>query len=114
MNDSKNSQTENHDALEKQINQALDSSVENLSPDVRRSLNQMRLSATERKKKLKRLVPLTTSLAVTFAVILGWQLTDKPLIEESPFAEVLQEDLEMLDDLEFIFWMNEAADSAQL
>ena len=28
-------------------------------------------------------------------------------VEISPFDEVLQEDLEMLDDLEFVYWMSE-------
>ena len=112
---SKLEQSSNNDEFEKSINQALDDSIDNLSPEVRRSLNQIRVNATEKKSTRFFLVPLASAFVLIFAVLIGSQQgTEKVIIEETPFAEVLQEDLELIDDLEFIYWINEESESANL
>ncbi|TQV75201.1 DUF3619 family protein [Aliikangiella marina] len=106
--------------VETQINQALDDSVENLSPDVRRRLNQIRMRATEQKTSG---FPIwKTAGAVSFAVVMGLVFQLAPNQQEAQnetFAQILeddllQEDLEMLEELEFIYWMAEESDSAVL
>ncbi len=112
---SKLEQPSDNDEFEKSINQALDDSIDDLSPEVRRSLNQIRVKATEKKSTRFLLVPLASSFVLIFAVLIGSQQgPEKIVIEETPFAEVLQEDLELIDDLEFIYWINEESESANL
>ena len=109
----------NDEQLEDQVNQALDNSIENLSPDVRRNLNRIRIDATEGKARPRSFLKYASVLSVAFAVVVGWQLmpslTD---VQDDLFAEVLQEvlqeDPEMLDDLEFVYWMAEVETSGTL
>ncbi len=113
-------------SLENLINDALDDSIDELSPEVQRRLTPMRIKAAQAKEKsswcgLNSSWQLATAFSIAFAVIVSWQMwptLDKtPLIEVadlSPFAEVLQEDLEMLEQLEFVYWMAEESESATL
>jgi len=101
--------------LEGQINQELDNSIENLSPEVRRQLNQARISAIEKKSNSPIYWKTASAFSLVFALVVGWQLLEPPIpIDDTPFADVLQEDLEMLDDLEFVYWMAEEQQSAAL
>ena len=100
-------------SLENQINQALDDSVESLSPDVRRRLNQIRIEATEKKSGRSPMLKFAAAMSFLFVLTLSWQLW-QPLEEvtnssfaEVAFFEVLEEDPDMLDDLEFVYWMAE-------
>lgn len=106
--------------IEDQVNQALDESIDNLSPDVRRRLNQIRIEAAENKNDG---FPIwKTAGAVSFAVMLGLGFQLVPNQQDQnveTFAQileddVLQEDLEMLEELEFVYWMAEESDSAIL
>ena len=100
---------------EEQINQALDRSIDDLSPEVRRRLNQARISAIEKKSKPRIYWKTASAFSLFFALAVGWQLLPTPMpIDNTPFADVLQEDLEMLDDLEFVYWMVEEQLSAAL
>lgn len=100
-------------SVENQVNQALDDSVEDLSPELRRRLNQIRINAVEKKSRKIPLWKLATALSVFFAVTLVWQLQPvkqddfSTLYSELAYSEVLQEDLDMLNDLEFVYWMAE-------
>lgn len=101
--------------IEEQINRALDNSIEALSPEVRRRLNQARISATEKKFSSPIYWKTASAFSLVFALAVGWQLLETPMpIDDTPFADVLQEDLEMLDDLEFVYWMAEEQQSAAL
>jgi len=104
----------NH-SLESQVNEALDSSVDNLSPDIRRQLNQVRIKATETRTNTKLFWKSASAFSLAFALVIVWQFqTPENENIETPFADVLQEDLEMLDDLEFVYWMSEEEPSATL
>jgi hypothetical protein len=100
--------------LEDTINHALDQSIETLSPEIRRSLNQSRFNATEKKSRRVIWIPLASAMSLAFALIIGWQISQPPATSETVFADVLQEDLEMLEDLEFAYWISEEIDSAKL
>lgn len=101
--------------IEEQVNQALDSTVKDLSPEVRRRLNQARISATEKTSSPRIYWKTASAFSLVFALAVGWQLlpTTVPIVD-TPFADVLQEDLEMLDDLEFVYWMAEEQQSAAM
>ena len=102
-------------SIEEQVNQALDSSVQELSPEIRRRLNQARISATEKQSQPRYYWKAASAFSLVFALAVGWQLLPPPVpTEETPFADVLQEDLDMLDDLEFVYWMAEEEQSATL
>ncbi len=108
-------QSKQDKSIEEPINRALDTSIENLSPEVRRRLNQARIAATEKNPSPHYYWKTVSALNVFFALAIGWQLLPSPVqIQETSFADVLQEDLEMLDDLEFIYWMAEEEQSATL
>ncbi len=102
-------------AIESQVNQSLDASIDNLSPDIRRKLNRIRIEAAEKKPRRFNFLQTASALSISLAIFWGLMLTptETPVTEEI-YAEVLQEDLEMLDDLEFIYWMVEAEESALL
>ena len=101
--------------LENQVNRALDNSIENLSPDVRRNLNRIRIEAAENKTRPSFFLKYASALSVALVVVIGWQLMPgSPDFQEDLFAEVLQEDLEMLDELDFVFWMAEVESSDTL
>ncbi|PWK53069.1 hypothetical protein [Pleionea mediterranea] len=103
------------DIVEARVNRALTDSVQSLSPEVRRRLNQARLACESPKLKRHSLIKwsLATSMVVAIAVI---TTLPKPESEPSiePFAEVLEEDLQMLEDLEFIYWVAEEKQLAKL
>ena len=97
--------------LETRINENLDASVENLDPAIRRRLNQARISALEKRNKPRINWQLTTAVSLVMVLAFSWNLIPQTSVESEPLlAEVLQEDLEMLDDLEFIVWMSEDQD----
>ncbi|TQV84921.1 DUF3619 family protein [Aliikangiella coralliicola] len=94
--------------VEDQVNQALDDSIENLSPEIRRRLNQARIDAVAQKQKSRPLWKLASAFSFLLAITLGWQFWSAP--NEEPmesFAEVYQEDPELLEELEFVYWMAE-------
>jgi hypothetical protein len=114
-------QDENEKSLEDLINNALDESVEELSPEVQRRLTPMRVIASQAAEKntsgFGTSWKLATAFTVVVAVSVSWNLwpeidpnnisVELATAEVSPFDEVLQEDLEMLDELEFVYWMAE-------
>ena len=103
------------DSVETRVNQVLDASIDDLSPDVRRKLNQARMVAIERKSTAQVYWKPVMSLSFAAVLMIGWQLNKEPEpITESLFAEVMQEDFELLSELEFIYWMAESEDSAEL
>jgi len=101
--------------LEDSVNQALDDSIENLSPDVQRRLNQIRIEATQKQTQAYPLWKTAGAMSFALAMVVSWQFwpanNEVPI---DPFAEVLQEDLEMLEELEFVYWMAEEEESAVL
>lgn len=102
-------------SIEEQVNQALDDSVENLSPDVRRKLNQIRMQALQPKRSLSPFWKL--SGAVSFVLMLALALQFNRVEKDEPitfFSAVLEEDPEMLNELEFIYWLAEENDIASL
>ena len=102
----------NDEPIENKINQALDDSVENLSPEIRRSLNRIRIEATEKKASKNYLLRYASVLGVAFAFIIGLQLMPVTQSDQVDLlAEMPQEELEMLDDLEFVYWMAESDSS---
>ena len=106
--------------IEDRVNQALDDSVDDLSPEIRRRLNQNRIAATQSKPPV--FTVWKTAGAISFALLLGlvFQLVpNQQDMQTETFAQilegdVLQEDLEMLEELEFVYWMAEESDSASL
>ena len=112
MNDE---QSKNDEQLEAKVSQALDNSIENLSPDIRRNLNRIRIEATEGKSRPRTFLKYASVLSVAFALVVGWQLMPGSIdVQDDLFAEVLQEDPEMLDELEFVYWMAEVETNATL
>lgn len=99
--------------VEQVAKQALDASVDSLPPEIRRRLNQARHAAIQTKttqtKSGLTYWKAASAVSFTLALTLGWQLWpgSDPLPPE-PFAEVLDEDLDMLEDLEFVYWVAEA------
>ncbi len=105
----------NDEPIENKINQALDDSVENLSPEIRRSLNRIRIEATEKKASKNYLLKYAGALGVAFAFVIGLQLMPSTQSGQVDLlAEVPQEELEMLDELEFVYWMSEVETSDTL
>jgi len=112
---------ENDQSIENLINNALDKSVEELSPDVQRRLTPMRVIASQAAEKNSAGFGTSWKLATAFTVVVAvsvswnmWSEVESTIatnslasIDVSPFDEVLQEDLEMLDELEFVYWMAE-------
>ncbi|MDQ7049589.1 MAG: DUF3619 family protein [Enterobacterales bacterium] len=97
--------------LETRINQNLDASIENLDPTIRRRLNQARMKALEEQHKPKINWRITSAVSFAMILALSWNFIPQTSVDAEPLlAEVLQEDLEMLDDLEFIVWMSEGQD----
>lgn len=102
-------------SLESQVNQSLDDSIENLSPDIRRRLNQSRIEACQRPKATLISWKKATALSLFLAVTMSWLfLPEKEDISEVVVAEVLHEDLDMLENLEFVYWMAEQNDTASM
>jgi len=112
---SKQDQSVEQTSIEEQVNLSLNESIDNLSPEIRRKLNQARMTALENKRYTPFFWKSASAFSFLIAVTLVWQLVPQNIESETNlFAEVLQEDLEMLDDLEFVYWMAEADDSAIL
>jgi len=100
---------------ETQVNQALDQSIEQLSPEVRRRLNRIRVEAVEAKSGFRPLLQTAGAISFLLVLTLGWQLW--PVKESQPlplFAEELHEDPQLLEDLEFVYWMAEENISEKL
>ncbi len=109
--------------LENSVNSALDESIEELSPDVRRRLTMMRTNATQTKERLTWFDyaaswKTATAFSLVLTVTVSWTFWPnqvatpmQEVADLSPFAEVLQEDLEMLNELEFVYWLAEENDS---
>ena len=109
-----NADTKSHieASMDEQVNEALDQSVESLTPEVRRKLNQARMVALEKKRRFTPTWKLASGVSFVFALLLFYQFTSPPVEEKlTPFAEVLEEDMEMLEDLEFVYWMVEEESS---
>jgi hypothetical protein len=101
--------------LEKNINEGLDDSIESLSPEIRRCLNQSRINAVEKKAKVSSYFKLASAISFTLVIGLSWPFFGQGNQDMvTPFAEILQEDLDILDDLEFVYWMTEEKISAAL
>lgn len=110
-----NEQSKTDTQLEDQVTQALDNSIENLSPDIRRNLNRIRIEATEAEARPRSFLKYASVLSVAFALVVGWQLMPGSIdVQDDLFAEVFQEDPEMLDELEFVYWMAEVETSDTL
>ncbi|MGX5173267.1 hypothetical protein ACUR5C_04460 [Aliikangiella sp. IMCC44653] len=105
----------NKRSVEDCVNQALDDSVENLSPEVRRALNSSRVSATQRRLKKPLFYQMVGAMSLVVMVMLFWQLNDSntPTAIEV-YAEIPEEDLELLDELEFVYWLAEDSTSEVL
>ena len=100
------------DTIDRQVNDALDQSIESLSPEVRRKLNQARIAALEKKSRFIPIWKLASGVGFVFALLLFSQFISLPVEENlTPFAEVLEEDMEMLEELEFVYWMTEEESS---
>ncbi|WP_196137226.1 hypothetical protein [Aliikangiella sp. G2MR2-5] len=103
------------DSIEQRVCEGLDESVSSLNPDVRRALNQARAKAVEKKGASFPFLKLAGGVSFAFAVLMVSQFyTQQPEENLTPFAEVLEEDIEMLDDLEFAYWLAEEEESANL
>lgn len=101
--------------LENRVNQALDDSVDNLSPDIQRQLNRIRIEATQPKKSRLPIWRTAAAFSLMLALVTGWFIVPQsPDMQLEPFADVLEEDLDMLEELEFVYWMSEEAESATL
>jgi len=108
---SSNGSLQNTD-IEQSVQQNLDASIENLDPAIRRRLNQARIAALESKNQPKISWRLATAVSFALMVAFSWNFMPQQLAEpEALLTDVLQEDLEMLDDLEFIVWMSEEDDN---
>ncbi len=103
------------DDIDKRVNQALDTSIENLTPDVRRRLNQARLAtADSTHRPFTPVLRWAGAVSIALAVFVIVSIDNKPeQISIEPFAEVLQEDPEMLEELEFVYWMTEEQQLAE-
>jgi len=107
-----NSELLENTLIEDAVNRNLDASIDNLDPAVRRRLNQARIAAVATRSSPR--VSWRFASAVSFALIvsLSWNFLPPSTAEpEVLLTDVLQEDLEMLDDLEFIVWMSEDGDN---
>jgi uncharacterized protein DUF3619 len=102
-------------SLDESVAKALDRSIENLSPDIRRRLNQARISALGNKPRSSYFIKAASTFSFAIALAIAWQLMPNEKVNmDTPFAEVLQEDLELIEQLDFIYWMTEEKESAQL
>ncbi len=111
---------ENEQSLENLINNALDESVQELAPEIQHRLTPMRVIASQAADKPSRFSnswKLATAFTVVVAVSVSWNMWQQVEVnsltstfastEISPFDEVLEEDLDMLTELEFVYWMAE-------
>ncbi len=105
----------NKQSIEPVVNDNLDASIENLHPDVRRRLNQARIKAVESRGKPQMNWRLTGALSFALVLALSWNFIPEPSLEVEPLlTEVLEEDLDMLEDLDFIVWMSEDQEDVSL
>ncbi len=104
-----------NDKTEEQVNRALDESIENLSPDVRRKLNQIRMQALQPKRALSPIWKWSGAVSFVLMITIAFQFKTIEQAETlTPFSAELEEDLEMLEDLEFIYWLAEENEIASL
>ena len=113
MNRDENSNSDQ--SIESLVNRSLDASIENISPDIKRRLNQIRMEAIANKRPAFSFFKLAATTSFVLMMFLGWQLQPTgDLTQNNLFADLPTENLEMLDDLEFYYWMSEEAQSASL
>ncbi|MEE4243923.1 MAG: hypothetical protein V2I33_00850 [Kangiellaceae bacterium] len=104
--------------VEQIVNSALDHSVELLPTEVQRGLNSARVTALQSKPNGFRLYHWATAASVVMALVIVSQLstTNQDSVREipnDPFAEVLSEDLDMINELEFVYWLAEEQQVAE-
>lgn len=100
-------------AFAERAKELLDASEDSLSPEVRARLAQMRREAVmlaESKAPfslLESLVPAGALAATLSAVVAFWLFATAPLpsIYEDEAQQLAAEDMELLEDLEFVAWM---------
>ncbi|PHS18608.1 MAG: hypothetical protein COA86_07930 [Kangiella sp.] len=124
---------ENDDSqVEKRVNDALDSSIEDLHPDIRRKLNQARIKALQsttampffKKPVWKIAGAVGFVITLSFITISNKQElsersntiaensgTEKPMIFENSLSN---EEIILLENLEFALWMAEEVEIASL
>ena len=116
---------ETEQALNERVAEALDESVESLSPEIRRKLNHIRLSAVEKKSNQFFGWKQVTVMGVLVMAVISTQFlpeqgeplnnTIANLSDDDLFnQELLMEDPEMLADLEFAYWIAEESELASL
>lgn len=112
--------TEQRPPLEERIRKTLDESVADLPAEVRSKLTQARHRALEQAQRKRRaalpwLVPAGGVAAGVLALVL-WQSTTPPELPESLAALDLEllladENFEMVEELEFLIWLDEQNDA---
>lgn len=127
------SNIENSDSqVEKRVTDALDSSIEELHPDIRRKLNQARIKALQSTtampffKKPVWKVAGAISFVITLSIIslsnnqeldvLDNSVAVNSVVEKSIIFEdsLTDEEIVLLENLEFALWMAEEAEIASL
>lgn len=96
------------------ISQHLDDSVDALDAVTLSKLNQARHRALETKAShVPNWLPSGAFAAVFIAIAAGWLFTHPPAFMQTPEATALlsDEDIEMIDDLEFVSWLVEQDDA---
>jgi hypothetical protein len=108
--------------LENRVNNALDSSIDDLHPDIRRKLNQARIKALRPQaaipffKKSAWKMAGAISFVLTLTII---AMTDNHDIEQIKNTIVFEdsltnEDINLLENLEFALWIAEEVEIASL
>jgi hypothetical protein len=108
--------------IENRVNNALDSSIDDLHPDIRRKLNQARIKALQsqtampffKKSTWKMAGAISFVLTLTFITMTGNQdieQTKNTIVFEDSLTN---EDISLLDNLEFALWIAEEVEIASL
>ena len=80
--------------LESQVNQALDDSIDNLSPDIQRQLNRIRIEATQSKKLRRPIWQTAAAFSVMLALVTGWLVLPQ---SPTPTSALARSSSQMLD-----------------
>lgn len=114
-NSSTTSNLMEREVIEKEVSNVLDRSVEQLTPEVRRGLNAARNNALQQRNKKDWWYSLKPAASVAVVVVLvslslQWPSSGEHEMVTSvePFADVFEEDLDMLEDLELVYWIAES------
>ncbi|MFT6733122.1 MAG: hypothetical protein ACJAS9_001307 [Polaribacter sp.] len=118
---------DNNSQTEKRVIDALDSSIDDLHPDIRRKLNQARTKALQTKPsnsffsrpilKVAGVVSFITLIALVSVDINKNELSSSAnnIVEiETDFNKFQLEEIELLEQLEFALWMTEENEIASL